>query len=78
MNKTKNNVKMNQPTDDPILVIEKPFKNTSYVICGWCKGKKVIQIQDKAQDCPYCQGEGLLCRVAEGTMKLYSSKVFNH
>lgn len=69
---------MKQPENNPILVIERPFKNTSMVICGWCKGAKVIQIQDETKDCPYCLGEGLLSRVTEGTMKLFTKQSTNH
>jgi uncharacterized CHY-type Zn-finger protein len=76
MSKTKNKGKMNQSTDNPILILEKPFKTTVTVVCGWCKGRKVIQIQEETETCPYCLGEGLLSKVTEGTMKLYTNKSF--
>jgi hypothetical protein len=55
-------------TIEPIL--ETPFSNSKLVVCDWCRGTKVIF----GKPCAYCDGEGILHRVAEGTVKLFKVK----
>jgi DnaJ-class molecular chaperone len=49
-------------------VITKPYKTTQTVICGTCRGKKLIL----NKPCERCKGEGMLLRVNEGVLKLYT------
>jgi DnaJ-class molecular chaperone len=64
---------MNQKTE-PKPVVEKPFQNSVLVICGFCRGRKLIPTNNGVKECPYCLGEGVLHRVTEGTMKLFPTK----
>lgn len=49
---------------------EEAFDNSRVVICGWCNGHKTIG----EKPCPKCDGEGILHRVAKGTVKLFKVK----
>lgn len=60
----------------PKPVIEKSFEQTQVVICGSCKGNKYV-FDDESLDfisCPLCLGEGILHRVTEGSVKLFTVK----
>jgi DnaJ-class molecular chaperone len=51
-------------------IVEKPFRNSVLVICGFCRGRKVIKFDNEPKECPYCHGEGTLERITEGIMRL--------
>lgn len=57
--------------DNQKQIIEKDFCHKRIVICGYCKGTKKININGQAHKCQYCNGEGLLERVSEGTLRLF-------
>jgi DnaJ-class molecular chaperone len=54
-------------------VIDKPFKTENMVICGECRGNKYQYNERMRMElCPLCNGAGLLHRVIEGSVKLYT------
>lgn len=50
-------------------VITKDFYNNNLVICNQCKGNGT----HNEQTCTLCNGTGLLHRVVEGIVKLYTT-----
>jgi hypothetical protein len=57
---------------EPKPVTETKFLQDELVICGKCKGHKVVETFLKnIRPCPLCLGEGMLHKVTEGSVKLY-------
>ena len=53
-------------------IVEKPFKTSTLVICGKCKGDGVLRDFDGEEyDCPTCMGSGKLYRNTEGVVTIY-------
>lgn len=56
--------------ESPKPILSHPFEKHRVVICGYCKGNKVV---NDGQTCNACHGSGMLHEVRKGTVELYST-----
>jgi DnaJ-class molecular chaperone with C-terminal Zn finger domain len=58
------------PEPQTKVIHTQDFENSKIVICGYCNGTKYML----GKPCTFCGGEGMLNRIASGTVKLYQLK----
>lgn len=55
------------------VIVVKPFKHETIVVCGYCKGTGTHTKSNTT--CEYCSGEKFLKRVTEGKVSVYKIKM---